>query len=115
MARPKGQAAAGRGGPTHGHAHGGYGSRHCALLLQPECSSQYDDEVALRPPGQPSAIWEPERGGSDLFLVFNKGFHKGDDNEFDRFRFVFKGRCASAAWSFFISPRNFIRCPSFTC
>ncbi len=40
------------------------------------------------------------KSGSDLYFVFNKGFHRGDDQEFDRFRAFKTETIAKLGWTF---------------
>ena len=40
------------------------------------------------------------KSGSDLYFVFNKGFHRGDDQEFDRFRTFKTETIAKLGWTF---------------
>ena len=40
------------------------------------------------------------KSGSDLYLVFNKGFHRGDDQELDRFRAFKTETIAKLGWTF---------------
>ena len=40
------------------------------------------------------------KSGSDLYLVFNKGFHRGVDQEFDRFRTFKTETIAKLGWTF---------------
>jgi hypothetical protein len=40
------------------------------------------------------------KSGSDLYFVLNKGFHRGDDQEFDRFRAFKTETIAKLGWTF---------------
>ena len=40
------------------------------------------------------------KSGSDLYFVFNKGFHRGDDQEFDRFRAFKTETIVKLGWTF---------------